>query len=45
MLAVLTKNELVRLLCVTGGPGVVKAAMQAGKRAICASTSARIAGT
>jgi aldehyde dehydrogenase len=26
----------VRLLCVTGGPAVVKAAMQAGKRAICA---------
>lgn len=34
-------NELchhphTRLLCVTGGPGVVKAAMQTGKRAICA---------
>lgn len=29
-------NQHVRLLCVTGGPGVVKAAMQAGKRAICA---------
>lgn len=29
-------SEFVRLLCVTGGPGVVKAAMQAGKRAICA---------
>ncbi len=29
-------HELVRLLCVTGGPGVVKAAMQTGKRAICA---------
>ena len=28
--------EQVRLLCVTGGPGVVKAAMQTGKRAICA---------
>src|SRR5207247_1059428 len=26
----------VRRLCVTGGPGVVKAAMQTGKRAICA---------
>ncbi len=26
----------VRLLCVTGGPGVVQAAMQSGKRAICA---------
>jgi aldehyde dehydrogenase len=32
----LCANEHVRLLCVTGGPGVVKAAMQAGKRAICA---------
>jgi aldehyde dehydrogenase len=29
-------SEQVRLLCVTGGPGVVKAAMQTGKRAICA---------
>ena len=29
-------HEAVRLLCVTGGPAVVKAAMQAGKRAICA---------
>src|SRR5437773_2316447 len=29
-------HEAVRLLCVTGGPGVVKAAMQMGKRAICA---------
>jgi aldehyde dehydrogenase len=29
-------NEQIRLLCVTGGPGVVKAAMQSGKRAICA---------
>src|SRR5204862_3068429 len=26
----------VKLLCVTGGPGVVKAAMASGKRAICA---------
>ncbi|MCK9315404.1 MAG: aldehyde dehydrogenase EutE [Verrucomicrobia bacterium] len=26
----------VKLLCVTGGPGVVKAAMKSGKRAICA---------
>jgi aldehyde dehydrogenase len=34
--AALSKNELVKLLCVTGGPGVVKAAMQSGKRAICA---------
>jgi len=32
----LTKNEHVKLLCVTGGPGVVKAAMASGKRAICA---------
>ncbi|HYG21481.1 MAG TPA: aldehyde dehydrogenase family protein [Verrucomicrobiae bacterium] len=32
----LCENEVVRLLCVTGGPGVVKAAMQSGKRAICA---------
>jgi len=30
------KNENVRLLLVTGGPMVVKAAMQTGKRAICA---------
>jgi aldehyde dehydrogenase len=30
------EHPLVRLLCVTGGPGVVKAAMQTGKRAICA---------
>src|SRR6266478_728658 len=29
-------HEAVRLLCVTGGPGVVQAAMQTGKRAICA---------
>jgi aldehyde dehydrogenase len=29
-------HEQVRLLCVTGGPGLVKAALQAGKRAICA---------
>lgn len=34
--AALAKNELVKILCVTGGPGVVKAAMQSGKRAICA---------
>jgi len=32
----MAKHEAVRLLCVTGGPGVVKAAMQTGKRAICA---------
>jgi aldehyde dehydrogenase len=30
------KHESVRLLLVTGGPAVVKAAMQTGKRAICA---------
>jgi aldehyde dehydrogenase len=30
------QSEYVRLLCVTGGPGVVKAAMQMGKRAVCA---------
>ena len=29
-------HEAVRLLLVTGGPGVVKAAMQTGKRAVCA---------
>jgi aldehyde dehydrogenase len=29
-------HEAVRLLCVTGGPAVVRAAMQVGKRAICA---------
>jgi aldehyde dehydrogenase len=29
-------HEVVRLLLVTGGPGVVKAAMQTGKRAVCA---------
>ncbi len=32
----IAKNEHVRVICVTGGPGVVKAAMQTGKRAICA---------
>ncbi|MDX2227316.1 MAG: aldehyde dehydrogenase family protein, partial [Verrucomicrobiae bacterium] len=30
------KSPLVRLLCVTGGPAVVKAAMLSGKRAVCA---------
>ncbi|MBI5384004.1 MAG: aldehyde dehydrogenase EutE [Verrucomicrobia bacterium] len=34
--AAIAKHELVKLLCVTGGPGVVKAAMASGKRAICA---------
>jgi aldehyde dehydrogenase len=29
-------HEAVRLLCVTGGPAVVAAAMKSGKRAICA---------
>jgi aldehyde dehydrogenase len=32
----LCAHEQVRLLCVTGGPAVVNAAMKAGKRAICA---------
>ncbi len=32
----LCKNDNTRLLLVTGGPAVVKAAMQTGKRAICA---------
>jgi acyl-CoA reductase-like NAD-dependent aldehyde dehydrogenase len=32
----LMQHPLVRLVVVTGGPGVVKAAMQSGKRAICA---------
>lgn len=32
----LCKNDQVRLLCVTGGPAVVNAAMKSGKRAICA---------
>jgi aldehyde dehydrogenase len=32
----LTKSEFIRLLCVTGGPAVVSAAMKSGKRAICA---------
>ena len=32
----LCKNDHIRLLLVTGGPAVVKAAMQTGKRAICA---------
>jgi aldehyde dehydrogenase len=32
----LCAHESIRLLCVTGGPGVVKAAMQSGKRAVCA---------
>ena len=32
----ISSHEVVGLLCITGGPGVVKAAMQTGKRAICA---------
>lgn len=32
----LMHHPLVRLLVVTGGPGVVKAAMNSGKRAVCA---------
>ncbi|HEY3863741.1 MAG TPA: aldehyde dehydrogenase family protein [Verrucomicrobiae bacterium] len=32
----LCANQHIRLLCVTGGPGVVAAAMQSGKRAVCA---------
>lgn len=33
---ILCSNEKVNLLCVTGGPAVVKAAMKSGKRAVCA---------
>jgi aldehyde dehydrogenase len=32
----LTKSEYINLLCITGGPAVVNAAMKSGKRAICA---------
>ncbi len=32
----LCQNEHVRMLCVTGGPAVVNAAMKSGKRAVCA---------
>lgn len=32
----LTKSGFIDILCVTGGPGVVGAAMKSGKRAICA---------
>src|ERR1700722_12894224 len=32
----LMKHPMIRLLVVTGGPGVVQAAMNSGKRAICA---------
>jgi aldehyde dehydrogenase len=34
--AAICKHEAIRILLVTGGPAVVKAAMQTGKRAICA---------
>lgn len=34
--AAICAHEQVKLLCVTGGPGIVKAAMKSGKRAICA---------
>lgn len=34
--AAICAHERVKLLCVTGGPGIVKAAMKSGKRAICA---------
>ncbi len=30
------QNELIPLMCITGGPAVVKAAMRSGKKAICA---------
>lgn len=33
---VMCKHPLVRMLCVTGGPAVVAAAMKTGKRAVCA---------
>src|SRR5205814_51201 len=32
----LMRHRLVRILLVTGGPGVVREAMQSGKRAVCA---------
>lgn len=32
----ISRDPRVRLLCVTGGPGIVEAAMRSGKRAICA---------
>jgi aldehyde dehydrogenase len=34
--AAIAQAAQVRLLCITGGPGVVAAAMKSGKRAICA---------
>lgn len=30
------QNDLIPLMCITGGPAVVKAAMKSGKRSICA---------
>ena len=30
------KNELISIMCITGGPGVVNAAMKSGKKSICA---------
>ncbi len=30
------KNDLIAIMCITGGPGVVKAAMKSGKKSICA---------
>lgn len=33
---IISHDPRVRLLCVTGGPGIVEAAMKSGKRAICA---------
>ncbi len=34
--AALAKNPLVAIMCITGGPGVVAAAMKSGKKCICA---------
>jgi len=34
--AALTKNPDIAMLCITGGPGVVAAAMKSGKKSICA---------
>jgi aldehyde dehydrogenase len=34
--AAIAGSEAVKLLCITGGPAVVKAALKSGKRAICA---------
>ncbi len=30
------KNDLISIMCITGGPGVVNAAMKSGKKSICA---------